>query len=64
VIAEEEIDVLNMQVDALVAARNVDIDVAEAIMRVEKGSSVSEMSSKELRRDLLVFAQVTTLNCS
>jgi hypothetical protein len=57
VIAEEEIDVLNMQVDALVAARNVDIDVAEAIMRVEKGSSVSELSSKELRRDLLVFAR-------
>jgi len=57
VIAEEEIDVLNMQVEALVAARNVDIDVAEAIMRVEKGSEVSKLSSKELRRDLLVFAR-------
>ena len=56
-IAEEEIDVLNMQVDALVAARNVDIDMAEAIMRVEVGSSVSNLSSKELRRDLLVFAR-------
>ena len=56
-IAEEEIDVLNMQVDALTAARNIDIDMAEAIMRVEKGSSVSELSSKELRRDLLVFAR-------
>jgi len=57
VIAKEEIDVLNMQVDALIAARNVDIDTAEAIMRVEKGSSVSELSSKELKRDLLVFAR-------
>jgi len=56
-IAEEEIDVLNMQVEALVAARSIDIDMAEAIMRVEKGSSVSELSSKELRRDLLVFAR-------
>lgn len=56
-IAEEEIDVLNMQVDALVAARNVDIDMAEAIMRVEVGSSVASLSSKELRRDLLVFAR-------
>jgi len=56
-LAEEEIDVLNMQVDALTAARNVDIDMAEAIMRVEVGSSVSELSSKELRRDLLVFAR-------
>ena len=56
-LAEEEIDVLNMQVDALVAAKNVDIDMAEAIMRVEKGSEVSSLSSKELRRDLLVFAR-------
>ena len=56
-IAAEEIDVLEMQVEALVAARNVDIDTAEAIMRVEVGSNVSNLSSKELRRDLLVFAR-------
>jgi hypothetical protein len=57
VIASEQIDVLEMQVDALVAAKNIDIDMAEAIMRVEKGSEVSSLSSKELRRDLLVFAR-------
>jgi len=56
-LAADEIDVLEMQVDALTAARNVDIDMAEAIMRVEVGSKVSELSSKELRRDLLVFAR-------
>jgi hypothetical protein len=56
-IASDEIDTLNIQVDALIAARNIDIDMAEAIMRVEKGSSVSELSSKELKRDLLVFAR-------
>ena len=56
-LAEEEIDILEMQVDALTAARNVDIDMAEAIMRVERGSGVSKLSSKELRRDLLVFAR-------
>ena len=56
-LAADEIDVLEMQVDALTAARNVDIDMAEAIMRVEKGSGVSKLSSKELRRDLLVFAR-------
>ena len=38
-------------------AREVDIDVAEAIMRVEKGSEVSKMSSKEIKRDLLLFAK-------
>jgi hypothetical protein len=56
-LAADEIDVLEMQVDALTAARSVDIDMAEAIMRVEKGSGVSNLSSKELRRDLLVFAR-------
>jgi hypothetical protein len=55
--AEEEIEVLDLQVDALIAARNIDIDMAEAIMRVEKGSSVANLSSKELKRDLLVFAR-------
>ncbi len=55
--AANEIEVLDMQVDALIAARNIDIDMAEAIMRVEKGSEVSRLSSKELKRDLLVFAR-------
>ena len=56
-IAADEIEVLDMQVDALIAARNIDIDMAEAIMRVEQGSKVSDLSSKELKRDLLVFAR-------
>jgi len=56
-LAADEIDILNVQVDALIAARNIDIDMAEAIMRVEKGSGVSNLSSKELKRDLLVFAR-------
>ena len=52
-----EIDVLEIEVDALLAARNVSIDMAEAIMRAEIGSEVSNMSSKELKRDLLLFAK-------
>jgi hypothetical protein len=55
--AANEIEALDMQVDALIAARNIDIDMAEAIMRVERGSDVSKLSSKELKRDLLVFAR-------
>ena len=35
----------------------MEIDLAEAIIRVEKGSEVSRMSSKEIKRDLLVFAR-------
>ena len=57
VIAENQLDVLEMQTDALITARQMDIDLAEAIMRVEKGSNVSSMSSKELKRDLLLFAR-------
>ena len=56
-IAENEIDVLEREVEALNAAMNLDIDMVEAIMRVELGSKVSEMSSKELKRDLLLYAK-------
>jgi hypothetical protein len=31
--------------------------MAEAVMRAEIGSKVSKMSSKELKRDLLIFAK-------
>ena len=55
--AEDELDVLDLQIDALNAARAMDIDHAEAIMRVEKGSAVNTMSSKEIKRDLMLFAR-------
>ena len=50
-------DILEMEVEALVVARDIDIDMAEAIMRVEIGSKVSDLSSKELKRDLLLYAK-------
>jgi len=52
-----EIAWLEMEIEALNAAQNIDIDMAEAIMRVEIGSKVSDMSSKELKRDLLLYAK-------
>jgi len=55
--AEDQLDVIELQVDALNAAREMEVDQAEAIMRVELGSKVTKMSSKELRRDLLIFAK-------
>ena len=55
--AGQDIEVLELEADAIIAARDMDVDMAEAIMRVEKGSNVSKMSSKELKRDLLVFAR-------
>ena len=56
-VAQNEIEVLELEADAILMARQIDIDLAEAIMRVEKGSEVNEMSSKELKRDLLLFAR-------
>ena len=56
-IAAYQIDRLEMEADAILMARQIDIDMAEAIMRVEKGSAVANLSSKELKRDLLLFAR-------
>ena len=55
--AEDDLDNLELEFDAMSAARGMDIDQGEAILRVEKGSEVSSMSSKELKRDLLLFAR-------
>ena len=56
-VAENEIDNLELEIEALNAAQSIDIDLAEAVMRVELGSKVSEMSSKEPKRDLLLYAK-------
>ena len=56
-IAENQLDWLEFEIEALKLAKDIDIDLAEAIMRVEIGSEVSKMSSKELKRDLLLFAR-------
>ena len=57
VIAEYEISNLELEINALNAAPNLDIEMAEAVLRVEVGSKVSEMSSKELKRDILLYAK-------
>ena len=57
VTAANEVDLIEVEIEALNAAQNLDIDMAEAVMRVELGSKVSDMSSKELKRDLLLYAK-------
>lgn len=56
-IAHDQLDDLETTIEALNMAREMDIDIAEAVLRVEIGSKVSSMSSKEIRRDLILFAQ-------
>jgi hypothetical protein len=55
--AASEVENIEIEIEALNAAQNLDIDMAEAVMRVEIGSKVSKMSSKELKRDLLLYAK-------
>ena len=55
--AMSEVDELELEIEALNAAQSLDIDMVEAVMRVEVGSRVSDMSSKELKRDLLLYAK-------
>jgi hypothetical protein len=55
--AVDELANLELEVDAINLARQMDIEQAEAILRVEFGSSVSKLTTKELKRDLLLFAK-------
>ena len=54
--AFDDLELLDLQTDAAVFAREMDIDAAEAILRVELGSAVTKLSSKEIKRDLRLFA--------
>ena len=55
--AIDEVEDLELELIAMNAAMEMDVDFAEAILRVEVGSSVSGLSSKELKRDLLLLAR-------
>ena len=55
--AEDQYDFLEMELEAMNVATSMDIDQLEAILRVEIGTSVNKLSSKELKRDGLLFAK-------
>ena len=55
--AEDEVDNLTAEIEALMFAKDIEIEHAEAILRVEKGSAVASMTSKEIKRDLLLMAK-------
>jgi len=56
-VAQDQLVDLELEIIALTAARDMGVEQAEAIMRVEQGSKVIDLSSKELKRDLLLFAK-------
>ena len=55
--AYEEVEDLNIEVDALIEARNLSLDQVEMITRVMFGKDPSVISTAELKRDILVFAK-------
>ncbi len=56
-VANNDLADLELEIEALNAAKSMEIDQAEAILRVEIGSEVSKMTSREIKRDLLMFAK-------
>ena len=56
-VANNDLVDLELEIEALNAAKSMEIDQAEAILRVEIGSEVSKMTSREIKRDLLMFAK-------
>ena len=55
--ATDDLVYLETEIEALNSAKSMDIDQAEAILRVEVGSEVSKMTSREIKRDLIMFAR-------
>lgn len=52
-----QIDWIELELEALTAAKNLDVEHAEAILRSEFGEKVTQLSSNELKRDLMIFAK-------
>ena len=55
--AEEEVEMLNLEVEALVVASQMSIDKIETLSRVLFGKDTSSISTVELKRDILIFAK-------
>ena len=60
--AEDDMSWLESELEAMNLCKSLEIDDLEAIMRVQIGSRVTEMSSKEIKRDALLFARKEPLN--
>lgn len=56
-VAEERVQDLNLEVDALIAARTLDLDVMKAIARVHLDVNIDKMTSSEIKHDILLFAK-------
>ena len=55
--ASSDIEKLSSELDAQIAARDLSVDMLEAVARVLLGSRVEKMSTAELKRDVFVYAR-------
>ena len=55
--AREELSYLEQEIDALATAKDLTIEQAEAVGRILLSSNVANMTTAELRRDLMVYAR-------
>lgn len=55
--ANDDIDLIELELEALKLVQELEIEHLEAILRTEVGSDVSKMSSKEIKRDCYLFAK-------
>ena len=55
--ASNEVDWIEFELQALNLAKSLSVDEAEAVLRVEMGAVVTELSSSEIKRDVLIFAK-------
>ena len=55
--ASNEVDWIEFELQALNLAKSLSVDEAEAVLRVEMGAIVTELSSSEIKRDVLIFAK-------
>ena len=55
--AAQEVEMLNFEVDALIEARQLTIEQLEVVSRVMFQKDVTNISTAELRRDVLIYAK-------
>jgi hypothetical protein len=55
--AQEDVEMINFEIDALMMARELDLTSLEAIARLVLSRDVSKMKSSEIKRDMLLYAK-------
>ena len=55
--AQRDLEYLDIEVDALIAAKSMEISMMETVARIGLGAQADKKTSAELKRDVIVFAK-------